>query len=206
MIDTYVTDPDEKINLFKAIEILPAVKKKAEWAMKYMNRETRTFAQRLVAFGCVEGIHFSGSFCAIFWFKKRGLLPGLSTINEFIARDEGLHVLGCTVLYSYLENKLEDEEIHEIVRDAVEVEILFITQSLPVSLIGMNSTLMIQYIKFVADHYLGLLGAAPLYHVSNPFEFMENISLEGKTNFFEKKVTEYKRGFAREPFTLEADF
>jgi len=211
MLDTYVQDVDEKKKLFNAIETLEGVKKKAAWALKYMDRQTRNFAQRLIAFGCVECIHFSGSFCAIFWFKKRGLLPGLSFYNEFIARDEGIHVLGCVCLYSYLRKKLSQEEIHEIVREAVQVETEFITESLPVRLIGMNSDLMIQYIKFVADYYLTQLQVQKLYNVTNPFDFMENISLTGKTNFFEKKVSEYKRypthsDPSKHTFTLDAEF
>jgi len=211
MIDTYVSDPVQKRSLFNAIENLPGVKKKAEWALKYMDRNTRSFAQRLIAFGCVEGIHFSGSFCAVFWFKKRGLLPGLGFYNEFIARDEGLHVKACVTLYSYLKHKLAAWEIHEIVKDAVDVECEFITQSLPVNLIGMNSDLMIEYIKFVADVYLDQLSVPRLYNTRNPFEFMENISLQGKTNFFERKVTEYqKAGVLTNPlddvFTLDAEF
>jgi len=211
MIDTYVTDPLQKAELFNAIETMPGVRKKADWALKHMDRGSRSFAQRLVAFGCVECIHFSGSFCAIFWFKKRGLLPGLAFYNEFISRDEGLHVHGCVVLYSYLRHKLADQEIYDIVDEAVQVECEFITQSLPVMLIGMNSDLMIQYVKFVADYYLQQLGVRQLYHVPNPFDFMENISLQGKTNFFERGVTEYQRsGVLSKPedhvFTLDAEF
>lgn len=211
IIDTYVTDQQHKAKLFSAVESMPGVQKKAQWALKHMDRGHRTFAQRLVAFGCVECIHFSGSFCAIFWFKKRGLLPGLCFFNEFISRDEGLHVQGCVVLYSYLRNKLSPEEIYEIVDEAVQVECEFITQSIPVMMIGMNSDLMIQYIKFVADFYLVELGVPKLYDVSNPFDFMENISLQGKTNFFERRVTEYqKAGVLSQAkdrvFTLEADF
>ncbi len=209
LIDTYIKDPEEKRYLFNAIETVPCVKKKAEWALRWIKQGT--FAERLVAFAAVEGIFFSGSFCSIFWLKKRGLMPGLSTSNEFIARDEGLHCDFACLLYSMLENKLSTEQVNRIITDAVACEHEFVTDALPVSLIGMNARLMCQYIEFVADRLLNALGYPKIYHSANPFDFMEMISLEGKTNFFEKRVSEYKKACVntekqQQLFTLNEDF
>ncbi|MFN8155326.1 MAG: ribonucleoside-diphosphate reductase small subunit [Bacteroidia bacterium] len=191
LIDTYVKDPAEKHRLFHAMETVPCVKKKAEWALRYI--ENGSFVQRLVAFAAVEGIFFSGSFCSIFWLKKRGLMPGLATSNEFISRDEGLHCDFACLLYSMLKNKLTQEEVTAIITDAVRIEQEFVTDAIPVNLIGMNAKLMCQYIEFVADRLLNSLGYPKVYNSENPFDFMETISLEGKTNFFEKRVSEYKK-------------
>lgn len=211
LIDTYVKDPKEKDKLFNALETVPCVGKKGEWAIKWINSDN--FAERLVAFAAVEGIFFSGSFCSIFWLKKRGLMPGLSFSNELISRDEGLHCdFACLLYTKYLENKLSHERIIEIIRDAVEIEKEFVTDALPVDLIGMNARLMVQYIEFVADRLLVALGVSKIYNVTNPFDFMEMISLQGKTNFFEKRVAEYqKAGVMNESkdnlkFDLNADF
>ncbi len=212
LIDTYITDPDEKLRLFQAIENFPAIKKKAEWAMKWMNSQ-RSFAERLVAFAAVEGIHFSGAFCSVFWLKKRGLMPGLAFANELISRDEGLHTEFAVHLYSMLENKLSQDSLFAIIQEAVDVEKEFITESLPVSLIGMNKDLMQQDIEFVADRLLLELGAEKkLYGAQNCFEFMELISCEGKTNFFERRVSEYAKAgvMSKErdnhTFTLDEEF
>jgi len=210
LIDTYVKDPAEKDRLFHAIETVPAVKRKAEWALRWI--ENGNFAQRLVAFAAVEGIFFSGSFCSLFWLKKRGLMPGLTFSNELISRDEGLHCEFACQLYSMLEQKLPEEEVRELIRDAVEIEKDFIINALPVDLIGMNSRLMSQYIEFVADRWLGELGCAKMFNTPNPFDFMEMISLQGKTNFFEKRVGDYQKsgvmGGSKESqtFSLEEDF
>lgn len=192
LIDTYITDPAERAKLFSAHTSVPSVKKKARWAQRYIGSDA-SFAERLVAFACVEGIFFAGSFCSIFWLKKRGLMPGLTFSNELISRDEGLHCSFACQLYSKLENKLSEQAIHKIIREAVEVERGFICDALPVSLIGMNSGLMGQYIEFVADRLLSDLGYQPLYGSKNPFGWMDMISLEGKTNFFEKRVAEYQK-------------
>lgn len=192
LLETYIKDPVEKNKLFNAIETVPVVKKKAEWAMKWIE-SAESFAERLVAFACVEGIFFSGSFCAIYWLKKRGLLPGLTFSNELISRDEGLHTDFACLMYSLLNNKLSTERIAEIVTNAVELEKEFICDALPVDLIGMNARLMSQYIEFVADRLLVALGNAKVYNVTNPFDWMELISLQGKTNFFEKRVGEYQK-------------
>lgn len=213
LIDTYIKDPNEKTRLFNAIETIDCVKKKAQWAMKWIS-STKSFATRLVAFAAVEGIFFSGSFCAIFWLKKRGLMPGLTYSNELISRDEGLHCDFACHLYSILQpaNKLSNKEIYEIIDEAVRYENEFITEALPVSLIGMNATLMTQYIKFCADRLIYALGHPKYYKVENPFEWMELISLENKTNFFEKRVAEYsKTGVGRamgevHKFSLVEDF
>jgi len=209
LIDTYIKDPAEKRYLFNAIETVPCVKKKADWALRYIGNGS--FAERLVAFAAVEGIFFSGSFCSIFWLKKRGLMPGLSTSNEFISRDEGMHCDFACLLYSMLENKLTKERIYEIITDAVMNEHEFVTDALPVSLIGMNAKLMCQYIEFVADRLLESLGYPRIYNSTNPFDFMEMISLQGKTNFFEKRVSEYKKasvGQLKEDnvFKMDEDF
>ena len=191
LIDTYINDPQEKNHLFNALETVPCVKKKADWALKWI--ENGNFAERLVAFAAVEGIFFSGSFCSIFWLKKRGLMPGLSFANELISRDEGLHCDFACLLYSMLENKLTKENVLEIITDAVALEQEFVVSSLPVNLIGMNSKLMSQYIEFVADRLLDALGCEKHYNSENPFDFMELISLSGKTNFFERRVSEYSK-------------
>lgn len=191
LIDTYIKDPDEKDRLFHAIDTVPAVKRKAEWALRWI--ENGTFAERLVAFAAVEGIFFSGSFCSIFWLKKRGLMPGLTFSNELISRDEGMHCEFACLLYSMLENKLSEKQVHDIIRDAVEIEKEFITDALPVALIGMNAKLISQYIEFVADRWISELGYKKIYNASNPFDFMEMISLQGKTNFFEKRVGDYQK-------------
>lgn len=191
LIDTYIKDPIEKDRLFHAIETVPCVQKKAEWALRWINNGS--FAERLVAFAAVEGIFFSGSFCSIFWLKKRGLMPGLSFSNELISRDEGLHCDFACLLYGMLKNKLSQEKIYEIMTDAVQCEHEFVTDSLPVSLIGMNAKMMCQYIEFVADRLLLALGYPKIYNSTNPFDFMEMISLQGKTNFFEKRVSEYQK-------------
>jgi ribonucleotide reductase beta subunit family protein with ferritin-like domain len=192
MIEKLVRDPEEKARLFRAIETSPAVKQKAEWAMEWMRPES-PFAQRLVAFACVEGIFFSGSFCAIFWLKKRGLMPGLSFSNELISRDEGLHQEFAVTLYSHLLDKCPSKDIHKIVQWACEVESKFITEALPCKLIGMDAGEMTQYIQFVADRLMAQFGEKPIYGVTNPFDWMETISLEGKTNFFEKRVGDYSK-------------
>lgn len=209
LIDTYIKDPQEKNYLLSAIDTVPAVGKKADWAMRFIGNGN--FAERLVAFAAVEGIFFSGSFCSIFWLKKRGLMPGLSTSNEFISRDEGMHCDFACLLYSMLEEKLTRERVYEIITEAVRYEHEFVTSALPVSLIGMNSKLMCQYIEFVADRLLVALGYDKVYNSTNPFDFMEMISLQGKTNFFEKRVSEYKKagvGQLKEEnvFKLDEDF
>jgi ribonucleoside-diphosphate reductase beta chain len=209
LIDTYINDPKEKDRLFHAIETVPAVKKKAEWAIRWI--ENGTFAQRLVAFAAVEGIFFSGSFCSIFWMKKRGLLPGLTFSNELISRDEGLHCEFACLLYSMLSSQLTEAEVHTIIGDAVLIEKEFVSEALPVDLIGMNAKLMQQYIEFVADRWISELGYKKIYNTTNPFDFMEMISLQGKTNFFEKRVGDYQKagvmgGKETHSFSLEEDF
>ena len=192
LIDTYIKDEEEKNKLFKAIEVFPAIKKKADWALKWI--ESDSFAERLIAFAAVEGIFFSGSFCSIFWLKKRGLLPGLTFSNELISRDEGMHCDFAVHLHNnHLINKVSKERITEIIVSALDIEREFITESLPVSLIGMNSKLMTQYLEYVTDRLLLEFGCEKVYESTNPFDFMEMISLEGKTNFFEKRVSEYQK-------------
>ena len=192
LIDTYVKDNAEKDKLFNAIDTMPFVKKKADWALKWIDEGS--YAERLIAFAAVEGIFFSGSFCSIFWLKKRGLMPGLSFSNELISRDEGLHCdFACLLYNNHLINKLDPAKIIGIITDAVEIEKEFVTEALPVKLIGMNSDLMCQYIEFVADRLLMELNCNKVYNATNPFDFMELISLQGKTNFFEKRVGEYKK-------------
>jgi len=191
IIDTYIKNTEEKNRLFNALTNYPCIAKKAEWAQKWIRDQDSTFASRLVAFACVEGIFFSGAFCSIFWLKKRGLLPGLTFSNELISRDEALHTEFAILLYSKLTQKLGKAQIHEIVSEAVSIETDFICNALPCRLIGMNSTLMTQYIQFVADRLCVQLGYDKLYNVPNPFDFMELISLESKSNFFEKTVSEY---------------
>jgi ribonucleotide reductase beta subunit family protein with ferritin-like domain len=207
LIDQYVKDKDEQKVLFRAIDTIPSITEKAKWALKWMD-DKRSYATRLVAFACVEGIFFSGSFCAIYWLKKRGLLPGLTFSNELISRDEGLHTEFAIAMYRKMENKLDSDTIGNIVCDAVRIESAFITDSLPCSLIGMNSRDMTQYIQFVADRLLVQLGVKKIYNATNPFDFMELISLEGKTNFFEKKVSEYSKpgtGLSPESMTIKFD-
>ena len=192
LIDTYIKDNKEKDRLFNAIDTMPFVKKKADWALQWIDEGS--FAERLIAFAAVEGIFFSGSFCSIFWMKKRGLMPGLSFSNELISRDEGLHCdFACLLYNNHLVNKLDPAKITAIIKDAVEIEEEFVTEALPVKLIGMNAELMCQYIEFVADRLLMELNCDKVYNVTNPFDFMELISLQGKTNFFEKRVGEYKK-------------
>jgi ribonucleotide reductase beta subunit family protein with ferritin-like domain len=204
MIDKLVKDPEEKARLFQAIDTVPAVKRKAEWALEWMGKEA-PFAQRLVAFACIEGIFFSGSFCAIFWLKKRGLMPGLSFSNELISRDEGLHQEFAVTLYSHLREKCPSKDIHKIVQWACEVEKEFITEALPCKLIGMDSGEMTQYIQFVADRLMTQFGEQPIYNAKNPFDWMENISLEGKTNFFEKRVGDYSKHMVTEGDSIRFD-
>ncbi|KAF2347748.1 Ribonucleotide reductase small subunit family, partial [Trinorchestia longiramus] len=195
MIETYISDPKEKDFLFKAIENIPTVKRKAEWALRWINDESAPFATRIVAFACVEGIFFSGSFASIFWLKKRGLMPGLTFSNELISRDEGMHTDFACLLNQHLVNRCPYETVIEIVKDAVSIEHEFVSESLPVSLIGMNKNLMCQYIEYVADCLLVNLEFPKFYKSENPFDFMENLSLFGKTNFFEKRVAEYQKPF-----------
>lgn len=211
MIDTYVHDVDEKTRLFDGIHTIPSITKKAAWASKWIAKENSPcFAKRLVAFACVEGIMFSGSFCAIFWLKKRGLMHGLSFSNELISRDEGTHQDFAVLMYSYLRNKLSKSEVHAIVCEAVEHEMEFITESIPCRMIGMNDVLMKQYIQYVADRLLMQLGYETFYNSVNPFDFMENLSLTGKTNFFERRVGEYARtnpmDINQSAFSLETEF
>lgn len=213
LIDTYIKDQQEKDKLFNALETVPAVAKKGEWALRWI--DNGSFMERLLAFAAVEGIFFSGSFCSIFWLKKRGLMPGLSFSNELISRDEGLHCdFACLLYTKYIKNKLPEEAVLKIITDAVDIEKEFIIDALPVKLIGMNSELMSQYIEFVADRLLVALGLKKHYNASNPFDFMEMISLQGKTNFFEKRVAEYQKagvmnkneGKDSPKFSLDEDF
>ncbi|HMC96605.1 MAG TPA: ribonucleoside-diphosphate reductase small subunit [Flavobacteriales bacterium] len=211
LIDTYIKDPIEKDKLFHAIDTMECVKKKADWALRWIDKGS--FAERLVAFAAVEGIFFSGSFCSIFWLKKRGLMPGLTFSNELISRDEGLHCdFACLLYTKHLLNKLSKKTVEKIITDAVEIEKEFVSDSLPVNLIGMNAKLMQQYIEFVADRLLVELGNEKVYNATNPFDFMEMISLQGKTNFFEKRVGEYQKAGVMNPnkegnkFALDADF
>ncbi|MEM0998733.1 MAG: ribonucleoside-diphosphate reductase small subunit [Bacteroidota bacterium] len=210
LIDTYIKDPVEKDRLFNALETVPCVQKKANWALEWIN-DTNAFAERLIAFAAVEGIFFSGSFCSIFWLKKRGLMPGLTFSNELISRDEGLHCDFACLLYSMLQNKLDESVVRNIITEAVSIEKEFIMDALPVSLIGMNAKLMSEYIEFVADRLLGALGVDKVYGTANPFPWMDLISLQGKTNFFEKRVAEYQKAGVMsrkedQVFTLDEDF
>jgi ribonucleoside-diphosphate reductase beta chain len=192
LIDSYIKDKEDQLNLFNAIETIPAIKKKAEWAMRWI--EKGTFAERLIAFAAVEGIFFSGSFCSIFWLKKRGLMPGLTFSNELISRDEGMHCdFACHLSNNHIQNKLSEDKIKEIIVSALAIEKEFILEALPVRLIGMNSDLMSQYLEFVTDRLLTALGCSKVYNSENPFDFMQNIALQGKTNFFEKRVAEYQK-------------
>jgi len=192
LIDTLIKDKEEQNHLFNAIDTIPAIKKKADWALKWINSES--FIDRLIAFAAVEGIFFSGSFCSIFWLKKRGLLPGLTFSNELISRDEGMHCdFACHLYNNHIENKVPESRIKEIICGALEIEKEFILEALPVRLIGMNSDLMAQYLEFVTDRLLSALGCSKVYNSENPFDFMQNIALQGKTNFFEKRVAEYQK-------------
>lgn len=191
LIDTYEKDEKEKQKLFEGIQNFPCIKKKADWAVKWINDKRSSFATRLIAFACVEGIFFSGAFCSIFWLKKRGKMPGLTFSNELISRDEALHTEFAVLLYNKLVKKLTKKRIAEIITEAVDIEKEFICEALPCRLIGMNATLMSQYIEFVADRLAMQLGNDKIYNTANPFDFMEAISVEGKTNFFEKRVGEY---------------
>ena len=209
LIDTYIKDPKQRTHLLHAIDTVPCVQKKAQWALRWI--ENGSFAERLVAFAAVEGIFFSGSFCSIFWLKKRGLMPGLTFSNELISRDEGMHCEFACLLYSMLQNRLSKEAVYEIIQEAVTIEKEFVTDALPVDLIGMNARLMQQYIEFVADRWVTELGYPPIYNTTNPFDFMELISLQGKTNFFEKRVGDYQKSGVladseSQGFSLDEDF
>ena len=214
LIDTYIKNEQEKTKLFNAIDTIPSVSKKANWAKKWIeNTEFNSFATRLVAFAAVEGIFFSGSFCSIFWLKRRGLMPGLTFSNELISRDEGMHTDFAVLLYSMIKNKLSYDKIKELITEAVEIEKEFIIDSIPCNLIGMNSKLMSTYIEFVADRLVQQLGYEPIYNSKNPFDFMELISLNGKTNFFERRVSDYSLAMKSnnvedelEEFSMTADF
>ena len=209
LIDTYIGNEQEKTRLYNAVESIPAIKRKAEWSLRWI--DNGTFQERLIAFAAVEGIFFSGAFCSIFWLKKSGKMPGLSLANEFISRDEGLHRDFAVMLYTKLINPMAPDRVKEIIAEAVECEKEFVSESLPVSLLGMNCDLMCQYVEFVADHLLKSMGLRPLYNASNPFDWMELISLEGRTNFFEKRVGEYQKAGVTSPkeqntFSLDEDF
>jgi len=209
LIDTYIKDETEKTKLFQALDNFPCIKKKGDWALKWIQDKRSSFATRLVAFACVEGIFFSGSFCAIYWLKKRGLMPGLTFSNELIARDEGMHTDFAVLLFSKLVKKPKSSRIKELIKEAVEIEKEFILEALPCKLIGMNSKLMSQYIEFVADRLSLQLGYKKIFNSSNPFDFMEMISMEGKTNFFEKRVGDYSLSSGQkndDAFTFDADF
>lgn len=210
LIDTYIKDPKEKDYLFHALQNLPCVAKKGEWALRWIENAP-TFAHRLIAFAAVEGIFFSGSFCSIYWLKKRGLMPGLTFSNELISRDEGMHTDFACLLYSMMQNKIEPAEVKAIITEAVEFEKEFVTDALPVSLIGMNAEMMSQYIEFVADRLLMSLGCDKAYGTANPFPWMDMISIQGKTNFFEKRVGDYQKAGVMakredQVFSMEADF
>ncbi len=210
LIDTYINDPKEKDYLFNAIETMPCVQKKAEWALRWI--DNGSFAERIIAFAAVEGIFFSGSFCSIFWLKKRGLMPGLTFSNELISRDEGMHCdFACLLYNNHIVNKLAPGMVTKIIKDAVEIEKEFVSDSLPVNLIGMNADMMCQYIEFVADRLLSELGEDKVWNTENPFPWMDMISLQGKTNFFEKRVGEYQKAGvtadqSKQSFSLEEDF
>ena len=205
LIDTYIKDEEEKAKLFNAISTVPCIGKKAEWALNWMGSD-KSFATRLVGFACVEGIFFSGAFCSIFWLKKRGLLPGLTFSNELISRDEGLHTQFAVALFHTLDTKVSEDTVHQIIKQAVELEKEFICDALPCSLIGMNAKMMSQYIEFVADRLAVQLGTPKIFGAHNPFDFMDLISLEGKTNFFEKKVSDYSRVSSNAPLRLDEEF
>ncbi len=211
LIDTYIKNPTEKDRLLRAIDTIPCVRRKADWALKYI--DNGSFAEKLIAFAAVEGIFFSGSFCSIFWLKKRGLMPGLTFSNELISRDEGMHCdFACLLYNEHIINKLPQQTVIDIIKEAVSIEQEFVSDALPVSLIGMNAELMCQYIEFVADRLLASLGIPKQYNVQNPFDFMELISMQGKTNFFEKRVGEYQKAGVMnkdkegQKFALDEDF
>jgi ribonucleoside-diphosphate reductase beta chain len=211
LIDTYIEDKEEKLKIQQAIQTIPCIQKKAEWAQQWIESPSEDFGTRLIAFAAVEGIFFSGAFCAIFWLKERGLMPGLTTSNEFISRDEGLHTQFACDLYQEIVNKVPKKKVHEILREAVKIEKQFITESLPCHLVGMNDKLMADYIEFVADRLSTQLGYGKIWGTANPFDFMERIALEGKDNFFEKRVSTYaKAGVGKTnqemSFSLDADF
>jgi ribonucleoside-diphosphate reductase subunit M2 len=211
LIDTYIKDPVQREHLFNAVETVPAVRRKADWALNWISSDNASYAERIIAYASVEGIFFSGSFAAIFWLKKRGLMPGLTFSNELISRDEGLHTDFACLMFHHLLHKPSEERVKEIVCEAVVIETEFLTEALPVDLIGMNCALMSVYIQFVADRLLVELGCSKVYNVDNPFDFMENISLDGKTNFFEKRVGDYQKAGVMSnkednKFTLDADF
>ena len=209
LIDTYIKDREEKSMLFQAIQNYPCIKKKADWAIKWIQDKRSSFATRLIAFACIEGIFFSGAFCSIYWLKKRGLMPGLTFSNELISRDEALHTEFAVLLYSKLNKKINKQKVIEIIKEAVEIEKEFICDALPCRLIGMNSDLMCQYIEFVADRLIVQLGYEKIYNTKNPFDFMDMISIEGKTNFFEKRVSEYAladKTKQEDVFDLDSDF
>jgi len=215
LIDTYIQDPKEKTHLFKALETVPSVKKKGDWALRWLSRKKGNFAERLIAFAAVEGIFFSGSFCALFWLKKRGLMPGMTFSNELISRDEGLHCDFACLLHNKLVRGAGENRIRSIISEAVEIEKEFVTSALPVKLIGMNDKQMCEYIEFVADRLMIALDCPPIYNAENPFPWMEMISMQGKTNFFEKRVGEYQKagvmsgtslGSVQQTFSMEEDF
>ena len=209
LIDTYIKDREEKSMLFQAIQNYPCIKKKADWAIKWIQDKRSSFATRLIAFACIEGIFFSGAFCSIYWLKKRGLMPGLTFSNELISRDEALHTEFAILLYSKLNKKLSKQKVLDIIKEAVEIEKEFICDALPCRLIGMNRELMCQYIEFVADRLIVQLGESKIYNTKNPFDFMDMISIEGKTNFFEKRVAEYAladKTKQEDVFDLDDDF
>ena len=213
LIDTYIRDSTRKEQLFNAIDTIPSVGKKAKWAIRWINDRESNFKTRLIAFAAIEGIFFSGSFCAIYWLKKRGLMPGLTSSNELISRDEGMHTDFAVLMYSKIVNKLPQDVIYQIIEEAVAIEKEFIIDSIPCKLIGMNSNLMSNYIEFVADRLLSQLGYQKRYNTANPFDFMEMISLEGKTNFFEKRVMDYSKAnvstdssSSSRSLVLDADF
>ena len=214
LIDSYIQDPVEKDHLFNAISTIPCIRLKAEWALKWISSESASFANRLVAFACVEGIFFSGAFCAIYWLKERGVMPGLCFSNELISRDESLHTEFAILLYSNLQNPLAEDVVHDIVKEAVDIEKEFIIDSIPCRMLGMNADLMSTYIEFVADRLLVQLGYSPVYRARNPFDFMDRIGMSNKTNFFEARVSEYAKanvGLETKPdskstFELDEDF
>ena len=211
MIDTYIDNPQEKLDILRAVRTVPCIQKKAEWAFQWIESKDASFAHRLMAFAIIEGIFFSGAFCSIYWLKNRGLMPGLTLSNEFIARDEGLHTEFACLLYSKIVNKLSKQDAHHIIREAVKIEKQFITKALPCELIGMNHKLMSEYIEFVADRLSSQLGYPKIYYTKNPFDFMEQISLERKTNFFESRISNYAKANTQgkaedKKFSTDADF
>lgn len=210
MIDTFIKNTEEKNNLFNAIDTIPCVKIKADWALKWINNTDSSFAMRLIAFAVVEGIFFSGAFCSIFWLKERALMPGLCTSNEFISRDEALHTEFAVLLYSMIQNRISQKDVHELIKEAVLIEIQFINESIPCNLLGMNALLMEDYIKFVADRLVVQLGYDKIYNTNNPFNFMDRICLENKSNFFENRETNYSKANVGQKdiyeFSIDADF